>query len=147
MGPGKQALALAAALLLIAASGCDFFSSSGASLRVSPFIRDLQLSKTSVSCNQNYTITFRYEDLQDDIEFIRLDFQHTTDSFNSFEDSAAWEDGGDLDLSVVGRAILTHSFGCGEGLARGLYILQVTLEDARGHESNSRTATVTLLTS
>jgi len=114
---GAAALILTASLLLV--GGCDFFESSGPEGGVSPFVTGLRINRSSVPCDRDFVITFNYEDPQDDIEFMRVTFQHESGftfavevlfesggGFVTEEGEEIPEDlfGGTLDLSVPGRA-------------------------------------------
>jgi len=162
---GRSVLAICAAAVLISA-GCDFFKSSGPEGGVSPFITNLRLSHSSTPCDRDFLISFEYQDAQNDIEFMRVNFRHE-DGFtyelevlfqtggglvpeeNPDPDEDLEEDifGGSLDLSVPGSAAYTYHFQCGTALPTGSYLITVQLVDDNGHESNTRSDSISLTSS
>ena len=163
----ESVLAVVMPALLLAGAGCDFFKSSGPEGGVSPFVSDFSVSPSVVTCDRDFVLSFRYADPQDDIEFMRLSYQHE-DGF-TFEEEVLWEQGGGffgledldlteeelealqdpgvLDLSVPGRATYTTRFECGSGKPVGTYTISVVLVDDNGHESSPRFDTLRLTTS
>lgn len=159
----KTWLAVLAMIAVFAVSACDFFKSSGPEGGVSPFISDMSISTSSVTCGRNFVVRFSYQDPQDDIEFMRITFVHE-EGFG-FEQEVLWVQGGaifgiedlelteeeleelavgNLDLSVPGRASYTYSFECDTGLPRGTWTVSVQLVDDNGHEGNTRSDTINL---
>jgi hypothetical protein len=163
----ESVLAVVIPALLLTSAGCDFFKSSGPEGGVSPFVRDFSVSPSVASSGRNFVLGFRYSDPQDDIEFMRITYQHE-DGF-TFEEEVLWEQGGgffgldeldlteeelealqdpgNLDLSVPERATYTTRFECGSGKPTGTYTVTVVLVDDNGHESSPRSDTLRLTTS
>jgi hypothetical protein len=159
MRKGAAAAILCFALFL--GGGCEFFESSGPEGGVSPFITDLRISRASVPCDTDFRLTFQYSDPQNDIEFMRINFQHengfvfireilfqTNGGIVVPEGQDLPEEdifGGSLDLSVPGRAAYSFQFECDTGLPRGAYLIAVQLVDDNGHESSIRETGITLI--
>lgn len=159
--------AVVSTAVLLALAGCGFFESSGPEGGVSPFISDYRVSPSSVSCGQDFVISFSYSDPQNDIEFMRLSYQHD-DGF-TFVEEVLWVQGGGLfgledldlteeelealdepgflDLSVPGRAAYTTQIECGLEWPRGSYLVTVRLTDDNGHESGPRSDNLRLTSS
>ena len=155
----QVALAITAFSLLLG-GGCDFFKSSGPEGGVSPFITDLRISRSSVNCDTDFQLTFQHQDPQNDVEIMRIIFQHEN-GFTFIREilfqtgggiflpegvDPPEEDifGGTLDLSVPGRATYTFNFECDTGLPRGSYLISVQLVDDNGHESGIREVGINL---
>ena len=151
------------AFSLVLGGGCDFFKSSGPEGGVSPFISDLRISRASVPCDVDFRLTFRYQDAQNDVEIMRITFQHE-DGFTFVREILFQTDGGIflpegadppeedifggvLDLTVPGRATYTFNFECDTGLPTGAYLIGVQLIDDNGHESNIEEVAINLTSS
>jgi hypothetical protein len=143
--------------------GCDFFKSSGPEGGVSPFVTDLRISRSSVPCGVDFQLRFQYNDPQNDVEIMRITFQHE-DGFTFIREILFQTDGGIflpegtdppeediyggvLDLTVPGRATYTFNFECGIGLPTGAYLISVQLIDDNGHESSPREVGINLTSS
>lgn len=121
--------------------GCDFFKSSGPEGGVNPFITNLSIRPSAVSCSVPFNISFDYLDPQEDIEELTVIFSHELGF--SFEVGVPWVDGisvdgSRLDLSVPGSATYTYAFLCEMNRRSGNYSVTVELEDRNGHLSNVR---------
>ncbi len=153
----RKAAAVILPALILTAGGCDFFKSSGPEGGVSPFVSDLRISHSAVACGRDFTVSFRYQDPQDDIEFMRVTFQHEGGFL--FEVEMLWQTGGDifvdgedlfggsLDLSVPGRAIYTYQFECDTDKPTGSYLVTIILVDDNEHESSPRSDSISLISS
>lgn len=153
-------LAVTIAVSMALGTGCDFFKSSGPEGGVTPFIRDLRISRSAVACDTDFQLRFQHDDPQDDVEFMRIIFTHedgfvfireilfqTNGGIVLPEDTDPPEEdifGGVLDLSVPGRATYTFHFECDTGLPRGAWLIGIQLIDDNNHESSIREAGITL---
>ncbi len=161
-----RALMVPGALVVLLPAGCDFFKSSGPEGGVSPFVTNLRISRSSAACDQDFVISFDYQDPQGDIEVMRVNFRHEDGFAYELEvlfqtggglvpeedvevDVEDQEDifGGSLDLSVPGRASYTYHFQCDTGLPTGAYTITIQLVDDNGHESNTRSESINLSSS
>jgi hypothetical protein len=141
-GPrSREAIGLFAAALLAFAAGCDWFKGSETVLRVSPFLSGLSVSPQNVLCAQPFTISFRYDDPQNDLSLMTLVFVRAQDQLTR-QEQVLWDGSTGLDLSVVGRASFPFTFDC--DTPGGRWSVTVQVEDNRGHLSNALTAEVFL---
>lgn len=141
----RQAIRLAGTLLvamLLGVQGCDWLNGSDTGPRVSPYISDLRVSRFSVFCNQAFTMNFKYEDPQNDIEQLSVEF---TQPGGIVRQTVAWPNGPDLAIQGADRAIYTYKFVCGEGRPTGTWTISLQLQDAQAHLSNTITGTISLL--
>lgn len=134
---GILALVLSAVL-----PACDWFKASDFVERASPFLSGLSINPATVTCDQSFVVSFRYDDPQDDISLLLVTFQLTGSSAIRV-DQVLWSAGSaGLDLTLAGRARYTTSFPC--GTPGGQWHMTVQLEDRGGHTSNILTGTVVL---
>jgi len=129
------------ALALLAAPGCDWLKGSGGSSRVSPFLSGLRFSRGAVLCEQAFTIAFDYDDPQDDLSLLTVSLQHATTSRRRSR-QVLWDDSGDLNLQSPGRAELSFTFACAD--PGGRWLVEVQVEDLRGHLSNTLRGEISL---
>jgi hypothetical protein len=129
-------------VLVLAAAGCDWLNGSDTGPRVSPYISDLRISRFSVLCNQAFTMNFKYDDPQKDIDQLILEF---TQPAGVIRQTVAWPNGPDLTIQGTERAIYTYKFVCGAGNATGTWTISLQLQDEKSHLSNTLTGTISLL--
>jgi hypothetical protein len=130
--------ALAALGALIAAPGCDWLKGSDNVGRSSPFITSLGVSRSSVLCGTEFSVSFRYDDPQGDIFQAKILLQHEGDA-SVVDESQLWPD---TISRSAGTASFPLSFSCGS--SGGRYTITVTVEDDLGHTSNELTGSITL---
>jgi len=129
------------AIAAFALAGCDWLKGSGSGARVSPFLSGIGFTRSTVLCNQPFGISFDYDDPQRDISLLSVSLQHGA-STSRRDRQVLWDDGGDLDLTTVGRAVYTFSFSCSD--PGGSWTVEVQVEDLKGHLSNTLRGTVNL---
>jgi hypothetical protein len=134
---------LAAAVAFTGLACSDFGSSNGGS-RFSPSINRLRLSRTSIFCDLDFTVSFDHFDPQDDINNINFSFIGD-DNPGVFQDNISWGDER-VDLETEpGRAIVTYSLDCDLEMPDGDYTFKVFVEDEKDHQSNDLVTEIRLL--
>ncbi len=140
LGFGRRARCVAVLALCSLAfmPGCDWLKASDMIERSSPFLSGLSISPSTVLCGSDYTVSFDYDDPQEDISQATVTLQHEGDSSVSTE-TFSWPD----DLSRgAGTASFDLSTSCDS--ADGTWSVSVEVEDDRGHTSNILTGEISL---
>jgi len=122
--------------------GCDWLQGSGPGQSSSPVVSSLGVSKSSVLCEQEFFVSFRYEDPQGDISKVRVTLQRSG-ATTAREEAPLWPD-------TISRSSGTASFPfsftpkpcAGQG---GVWTITVQAEDDRGHTSNTLSGQITLV--
>ncbi len=126
---------------LLAAPGCDWLKGSGPGTRTSPFLSSLSVSPVGgVFCGPGnaFTLSFRYDDPQDDIFELSVTLVHAA-SQSTIAEQVLWSG---VDLSVAGRARYSYTFECGR--PGGVWEVRVLVTDLEGHASNELTSSISL---
>jgi hypothetical protein len=129
---------IASLALLALAPGCDWLKGSEMIRRTSPFLSGLSVSAASVRCDQEFTVSFDYDDPQGDIFSVNIVLQHDGDS-RTRDASTLWNESFSR---RSGTAEYPVTFSCSD--ARGHWTISVSLEDDLAHTSNVLTGGVTL---
>jgi len=117
--------------------GCDWFKASDPGSRQSPFLSALSISPSSVSCTQQFSVSFRYDDPQGDIARVTVSLQRSGDTAVR-EESPLWPD----TVSASGTAKFDFSFSC-DSLG-GVWSIKVQAGDDLGHTSNTLSGEIRL---
>jgi hypothetical protein len=139
-------IALAALVTVaLACQSCSniFGSSNSNGPRFAPSISSLKLSRTSIFCDINFTLSFAYKDPQGDYDRIELLFSGDTNG-GVIQESIGWTDGR-VTLTGTGALQILYKFPCDSKYPSGRYAVQVQIVDQKDHVSNALTATLTLL--
>jgi hypothetical protein len=135
---GSRALAGFAALAVVAlAAGCDWLKGSDLILRSSPFLSGLGIPATAL-CDNEFFVSFTYDDPQGDISSVGLVLQHGDDA-STLDASTFWDDAFDRGS---GSASYPVTFPC--SAPGGEWTITVTVQDDLGHTSNALTGTILL---
>jgi hypothetical protein len=130
--------AVLAAGALAVLPGCDWLQGSDSGSRQSPFISALSVQPSSVLCEQEFVVSFRYDDPQGDIASVLVTFQRSGDS-SVREESPLWP----TTISrSSGTASFPFTFPCSS--KGGLWTVSVQLRDEREHSSNVITGQIRL---
>jgi hypothetical protein len=128
-----------AAGALAGVTGCDWLKGSDPGLRQSPVISSLSISRSSVLCNTEFTVSFHYEDRQGDIANAKVTFQRSGEAV-SREETPTWPD---TISRSSGTATFTFSFTSCDGKG-GVWTIAVEAQDDQGNSSNTLSGQITL---
>lgn len=134
--------AVLAAGSLVALPGCDWLKGSESGQRQDPFLSSLSVSPASVFCDDPFSVSFRYDDPQGDITFVRVTLK-LVGGTESVEKGAVWPDDQKSNFS----GIVTFDdflFECDADNKGGTWSVSVQAEDERENESNILTGQIRL---
>ena len=130
---------------LAALSGCDWFKGSDPSQRSSPVISSLTIQPSSVFCDQEFLVSFQFEDPQGDIKNARVTFKPSgvpEPKPEPREETPLWPVTISKSSGIVPFPFSFTPKPCtGQG---GTWIITVEAEDERGNTSNTLTGQITL---
>jgi len=133
--------AVLAGSFLAVMPGCEWFKGSDPTQRSSPSISSLSIRPSTVLCEQEFLVSFKFEDPQGDISSARVTFQRSGDTAVR-EETPPWPQTISRDSGTVQFPFSFAPRPCtGQG---GTWTITVKAEDERGNTSNTLTGQIDL---
>jgi hypothetical protein len=133
-------------LLAVILCGCgNPFGGEETGSRFTPEIEGLTVDRVSVYCDIVFEVSFDYRDNQGDIEFVHLLFMG--EGGTVIDETLDWISSRVTLEKTSGkpdRAVVTCSFDCSRNDPEGRYVIQVKVEDKKGHVSNELRGEISL---
>ena len=139
---GAVSFAVLAAGALAALTGCEWFQGSDPGQRSSPAINSLSIQPSSVLCDQEFAVSFKFEDPQGDIKNARVLLKRSGDTAVR-EETPPWPENTSRSSGTVSFPLTFEPPCTGQG---GTWTITVEAVDERGHSSNVLSGQIILAT-